>query len=217
MYTTGCLVNIIRYSEMLPDYKCVVFCDSESVPDKIVYALNSGRYGVQLHMMAHQEDCLGLYWRFYGFISGMYERFIVRDSDSRPSKREIKAIREWENSECGFHIIRDHIQHGIPILGGTMGAVAGVVPGFSSMLDVWLKNLLPDYKNPRGLYHNSDQLFFDKFVWPVVMLNNMAHDRYFNFSGHYGSDLGCDNGDFIGKTFGVSDEERMLVKEAFGI
>ena len=42
---------------------------------------------------------------------------LVRDLDSEISHREISAYNEFSYSEKKFHIMRDHPNHGVAILG----------------------------------------------------------------------------------------------------
>lgn len=44
--------------------------------------------------------------------------FMSRDAVSEILHRENKAVREWLASDRLYHIMRDHPQHCIPILGG---------------------------------------------------------------------------------------------------
>ena len=48
--------------------------------------------------------------------------YLCRDLDSRFSKREAAAVGEWLQSSAAIHVMRDHPQHGAPLLGGLWGA-----------------------------------------------------------------------------------------------
>ena len=47
--------------------------------------------------------------------------FIPRDLDSRFSDREKEAVSNWLQSNSSFHIMRDHPDQGIPMLGSMWG------------------------------------------------------------------------------------------------
>ena len=48
--------------------------------------------------------------------------YLSRDLDSRFGKREAAAVEEWLQSGAAVHTMRDHPQHGVPLLGGLWGA-----------------------------------------------------------------------------------------------
>ena len=62
-----------------------------------------------------------LNWRFLPAIDDQVELLFVRDLDSHISQREVDAVQEFLNSTEDFHVMRDHPQHDVPILGGTWG------------------------------------------------------------------------------------------------
>lgn len=51
----------------------------------------------------------GMLWRFLVLEDRDIDIFIVRDVDSRISKREENAVNEWVKSNKEIHVIRDHI------------------------------------------------------------------------------------------------------------
>ena len=51
-----------------------------------------------------------------------YDRFIVRDVDSRVSHREAKAIEQWIESGELLHNIRDNEHHRVKNYGRLMGS-----------------------------------------------------------------------------------------------
>lgn len=232
LYIGGAFMNVLAYEKFLPDYTCRFYL-SDYTDIKFLGLRDSlVNRGCEVILRQAEEDNLGLYWRFEPFWDETIDRFIVRDTDSRPGWREAAAVREWEEADrpgpwvgYPFHIIRDHPQHGIPILGGTFGVrTKGNKSGcliFDWMradLTKWKMDLIPDKTNPRGIYHNSDQIYFDKKLWPRVRVMNFQHDRYFNYPGVRGRNLGePEDGRFIGMTIGVSDEDRGIIKSEFGL
>ena len=48
--------------------------------------------------------------------------FVSRDLDSRFGDRESAAVSEWlSSSNSSFHVMRDHPEHAVPMLGGAWG------------------------------------------------------------------------------------------------
>lgn len=124
----------------------------------------------------YKDHWFGLYWRFCPMYDDMnIERFIVRDTDARLSAREADAVAEWIESKKPFHIMRDNKAHNIPILGGMWGAIPGCIPNFADNIRRWMQTVHGDPSNPRGRYHGTDQFFLEKFVWPHIKNNHIAH------------------------------------------
>ena len=103
---------------------------------------------------------------------------ISRDLDSSITTREVAAVQEWLQSKKSFHIMRDHPQHCVPILGGTWGARMTEdtirqewVRTFQNMLEDPLNKASADKVGP-------DQALLQKLVWPWTKLQAMEHDSY---------------------------------------
>ena len=175
LYIEGAVANVKLRDEFYPGWICRFYVDETTVPSSTLEELSSIS-DVEIIRMGHAADVLGMYWRFrVMFDDSAIERFIVRDTDSKFHAREAEAVEEWVQSGLPFHIMRDSISHSIPILGGTWGAVPGCIPHFWEMMNSWLSSLIPIQRNPRGLFHGTDQLFLAKCVWPVIKDNHMAH------------------------------------------
>ena len=81
-----------------------------------------------------------------------------------------EAVDEWLNSNKDFHIMSDHPQHGVPILGGMWGARNKVV--FN------LYDLAQDYT--KGDYWQVNQNFLREKIYPLIKENNITHDEFFD-------------------------------------
>ena len=201
LYLDGAIANAQMQPDFYPGWKCRFYYD-DTVPVSVISDLK--KYDVELIHMGETVDCLGLYWRFRPmFDDKNIERFIVRDTDSKFTIRETTAVNEWIESGLPFHIMRDNESHGVPILGGTWGAVPDAVGNFEHKIIAWLSQLTPSYQNPRGLFHGTDQIFLGYYVWPIIKDNHLCHiregcekirfhknDRYFSVpleqvGGHY--------------------------------
>lgn len=64
----------------------------------------------------------GMFQRFKPMLDPEVSVFISRDTDSRLSDREYKAVSAWLESDKQFHAMRDHQAHAVPVLGGMWGA-----------------------------------------------------------------------------------------------
>jgi hypothetical protein len=173
LYTNGAIWNAQHSKEFYPDWICKFYYD-ETVLKNIIEKI--GETGAELKLMNKTTDVLGAHWRFHAMFDDCnIERFIVRDTDSKFSIREVKMVDEWIKSELPFHIIRDCKQHESTIMAGMWGAIPGCVPEFEQKLGWWFSQLEPDYENPRGIFHGYDQSFLNKLVWPSIKNNHIAH------------------------------------------
>jgi hypothetical protein len=186
LYTHGALRAVAKCREFYPGWEIRFYYDSATVPKHIVSALRDYQKDgdVVLIDKAPLPGWMGLFWRFEPmFDDDSVLRFIVRDTDSVPCAREVGAVKEWIDSEELFHIMRDNPSHGVTMLGGTWGALAGCVPDFEQRMRSWFTTMRPDYRNPRGPFHGSDQEFLHNCVWQFAKDSHIAHDEYHTISG----------------------------------
>jgi hypothetical protein len=102
------------------------------------------------------------------------------------------AVKEWENSDWGFHIMRDHPQHGATILGGMWGIKKGVIPN--------LAELIGDFQ--KGDFHQVDQHFMGQIVYPLIKGNVLVHDPIFAKKPFPSQRVGYE---FVGQVFDEQD------------
>lgn len=156
-YRIGALKNIELATILYPDWDIYLYTDeTEGFPQKS-----------NLKVIQFKESILpGWFWRFlpYFEINGYV---ISRDTDSRFSEREVRAVDEWIQSGKNFHIIRDHIRHfDFPILAGMWGA--------KTPLSHSILNRINNYKHRNN--YLIDQEFLAKEIWPIVHENVLIHD-----------------------------------------
>jgi len=120
-YIQGMFRNIELKKEFYPDWDIIIYHDNSLEPDVIK------RLSQSAHLKNFTDSgMLAASWRFCAFDEPGLDRFIVRDADSRLSRREAEAVSEWEDSNRSLHIMRDHPHHGYPILGGMWGLKSDV-------------------------------------------------------------------------------------------
>lgn len=213
-YCQGAIDNAVLAPKIYPGWVCRFYIDP-IVPRETVRALYD--LGCEIVFKPKSEDCLGLYWRFEPmFDDAQVERFIVRDTDSRLNMRERKAVEEWENSNALFHIIRDNPAHNILIMGGTWGSKAGIIPDFKQLMDDWIKAIIPspDHKNPRGIYHGTDQIFLRDKIWSFIEYCHIAHDNYHNYTGDEKPlTVKLKRDGYVGMVYTTQDADRIEVED----
>ena len=166
-FGVGALQNAEIAKRLFPDWKLIVYHD-ETVPSKYpkilsnldnveVIDINSMDLG---YKMVH-----GAFWRFLP----MFEReghFIIRDTDSRLTVREARAVNEWVTSGRAFHTIRDHEAHyEWPVLAGMWGMKGIVHPHFLNKLkQYWMAS-----------FYTIDQVYLAREIWPAVQQSVLVH------------------------------------------
>jgi hypothetical protein len=164
-YTIGAIKNIELASVYYPEWECKIYINS-SVPDNIVNMLKTFP-NAEIIWMDNDSSWSNTFWRFQ--CADGDDIFISRDTDSRISYREKKAVDEWLTSDKDFHIMRDNKWHCRPILAGMWGCKNGILKGIKNSINNF------DKKN----YYQVDQDFLEFVVYPIVKNNCLVHDEFF--------------------------------------
>ncbi len=182
-YAEAAYQNLLLQPEIYPGWTCRFYVD-ETVPLSVINKLKgTPEIPTEIVLMPPSDGNYGLFWRFEPLKDLSIERFIVRDSDSRLNIREAAAVKEWEESEAEFHIMRDHPMHNAYICGGMWGATSKFIKKYGDYYDkereAFLSsipfNQLYGSSNGRGKYFNTDQPFLWRYVWPRIINSHIAH------------------------------------------
>lgn len=167
-YTIGAIKNAQLALEIYPDWTCRFYTGS-SVPLDIIEKLKMYT-NTEVIEMGTEGSWVSMFWRFFPASEEDVDIMISRDADSRLSLREKAAVDEWIFSEKGFHIMRDHPWHGVPILGGMWGAKKGVIKDIKQMIENFTQ------EDVLGV----DQTFLRGHIYPLIVENSIAHDEFFS-------------------------------------
>jgi hypothetical protein len=176
MYLNGTIENVKLIESLLPDWICRFYIDSNiNVDIKKFLQLKKCQ-------IIEIQDCkkYGLMKRFLPLFDSSIERFLIRDTDSRVTPREVHLIRRWEESNFNFFIIRDHIAHTFPIMGGVWGGKPNILPKefehiFNSFIDDIDKyKVFHDYFE----YYNCDQFFLRDELWKYIKEDHLGFVRF---------------------------------------
>jgi hypothetical protein len=167
-YTAGALRNAELAELLFPGWTCRYYV-ATSVPQQVVSSLSS-RPNTEIARVNQAGDWTGMFWRFRPCSDPTVEVMLSRDADSRLSMREREAVEQWLCSRCGFHILRDHPQHGTAILGGMWGAKAGALPQMEELIE----------RHTKGDYWQVDQDFLRDVVYPLVKNDALVQDEFFD-------------------------------------
>ena len=117
--------------------------------------------------------------RFLVFDDKNVDIAISRDLDSRIGPRELLAVNEWISSGMGFHVMRDHEYHTVPILGGMFGMLTRkLAKEHTTSMSTLLKQALYDNNGPIKWpdVPGEDQAFLAAYVWPLFRDDALSHD-----------------------------------------
>lgn len=121
---------------------------------------------VYVHFVAGPEDWNATFWRFHRLADDRVDVHLFRDCDSRPDARERAAVDEWLASGAEFHVMRDHPEHGMPILAGMWGCTRAGAQR--------IRHLLPREHGPVECYL-ADQLWLRDHVYPIAVDRALIH------------------------------------------
>lgn len=161
-YIHGALRNAELAREFYPGWKCVFWVDLD-VPPWIPQVLAEAGCIVKGPVKEIRNKMM---WRYLGGELPGCDRFIVRDTDSRPTLREVAAVLEWILSGKMLHTMRDHRAHAREINGGMCGFIAGAVPN--------MRQLIVSH-NPEHTY-SADQSFLCDVIWSLLKHDCLQHD-----------------------------------------
>ena len=172
-YLRGALRNALLIPALYPDWQARFYLD-ETVPDTFRTLLQG--LGAECRLMpAGQSLRQKLCWRFLVANDPGVGRFLVRDSDSVVTQREVVAVQAWQASDHWFHVMRDWWTHTDPMLAGMWGGIAGVLPD--------LQQLLLAYQPAARETANVDQWFLRDVLWGSVHPQALIHDRCYRSEG----------------------------------
>lgn len=165
-YTQGAIENSIQYPNIFKDWICRFYVHKD-VNINIINSLKENNAEIIIIDDDLSKDVkgnyIGWFWRFKALSDKNIDRVIIRDTDSRPSIREKNCIKDWIASEKEFHIIRDHIMHGVPICAGMWGATKNF------MEKINIEKLIMDFKSPHNpIYGGYDQHFLAEQIYPLI-------------------------------------------------
>lgn len=170
-YCEGAVANAWLMPKIYPEWQMHVWVDETSVPPEVAERLRS--LGVYTH--PHDSDIPAKMWqRFLIHDIADVERYIVRDCDSRVSKRERWCVDEWMRAGTLLHTIHDHPYHfaGPPIFGGLWGfwKAADKTPFV-------MKRLIAKSSIAKENRWGSDQNFLGEEIYPRYQWSAWRHGK----------------------------------------
>jgi hypothetical protein len=195
-YLTGAIRNAEQIKVIYPEW-VARFYVGEMVPNETIQRLRE--LDAEIYEVEGREDASAMFWRFRAFCDQDVCYVMIRDADSRLTKREKFAVDEWLVSGADFHIMRDHPAHNCAILGGLWGVKCSAV-----------RHLCPFVESvqPIGKY-GEDQDFLYKYFYPLAKHSSVIHDSFFKRECWSRPFPTCREGKgFVGEVFDEYDTPR---------
>ena len=166
-YWVGALHNIQIIKNILPSWVCRFYID-RSCDKSLIDSIKGDN--VEVVLFESKDSFHGMFQRFLAADDPEVDIMLSRDCDSRIGSREIAAINEWLASDKDFHIMRDHPDHGVEVLGGLWSCRNGLLRKFN------VTNLINDWNHfeRRGI----DQDFLGQVIYPLIKHTTMEHSEF---------------------------------------
>ena len=157
-YIIGAMRQVELCKTLMPGWRVRIYTDN---------AISFHSIRDQIDVIEVTDGSFGMFWRFRPMWESSDNIVVVRDSDSRVTIREAKAVNEWLDSNYNFHVIKDHPAHyDWPINGGLFG--------YRGQLTNELWNSLMYYQH-QGHHYTLDQVWLRDCMWPVVASTACMH------------------------------------------
>jgi protein O-GlcNAc transferase len=176
-YFIGAIKNAKLALKMYPDFECWFYIHKESVPQNIIYELNSISNTKIIYKTGDLNKIKPMTWRFESIDHPDVEINLSRDTDTRFLLREKLAVEEWIKSDKIFHIMRDHPHHRHRILGGMFGIKKNTI------IKSWKK--LINNKISQNGPRDYDQIFLQNIIYPLILKHAFVHSSFYKYKGEY--------------------------------
>ncbi len=163
-YLEGLVHNSNLAVQYYPDWTIRLYTDYPT-DNKDLIDIKNGHPNLDIIYQSPEIGHKFMFNRFDVLADKTIDFVISRDLDSRLGHKEMYAVHEWIDSNKSFHIMRDNVEHRVPILGGMWGAsnkfISKIADKYFTMKTNYFNSL--DFNtihgNKRGQYFNVDQPF----------------------------------------------------------
>lgn len=204
-YCQGLLENIKIISKEYPEFKIWIY-GGDDVPEK--YIKQYKEYEQVNYIQVNQNSDILMCCRFLPIDHEKVILCLVRDADSRITKRDIWCINQFINNKHNFHTIRDHYFHKTRIMGGLFGMKKCKLSeqiNFRETLNIWIQN--------KNIGYNTDADFLTENIHGLVKTELLIHS---DIIGYNGEDI-CtidlphdDDYDFIGNVYNFDTNDNEI-------
>lgn len=165
LYQAGAVENTRICRTLYPGW-LLRFYVGDSIPTAVCADITAAGNAEVVRVAGEGEDWWATFWRLRALRDDYLDAVMFRDCDSRPDEREAAAVAEWEASTAEFHFMRDHPEHGMPILAGMWGCTRTGARR--------IRDRVPYEPGPVEQYL-ADQLWLRDAVYPVAVDHALIH------------------------------------------
>ena len=211
LYNLGLLENALIMPKIFPGWIMHVSY-TPTTNQKIINELSKIPW-VELEMFKEQNHSKNTMLRFLPGMHPQNDVVIFRDSDSRLLKRDYLAVMDWlNNTDKKVHLMRDHPANKFRIMAGLWGVRDGIIAKPEIV-----QKFYDYYKNPEFEKWTIDQVYLQKYIYPLIEDTTCIHASFNNFepwAKPFPKDCPPRKYGFCGQTFHYAPEasKKMKVK-----
>ena len=211
LYNLGLLENAIQMPNVFPGWIMHVSY-TPTANQKIMNEIAKFPW-VEMEIFQEPNHSKNTMHRFLAGMNPNNNVVIFRDADSRLLKRDYMAVMDWlNNTDKKVHLMRDHPANKFRIMAGLWGVRDGIIAKPEIV-----QKFYDYYKNPEFEKWTIDQVYLQKYIYPLIEHTTCIHASFNNFEPWAKPfPKGCPprKYGFCGQTFHYAPEasKRMKVK-----
>lgn len=159
------VLNASLANALYPDWTARFYVD-DSVPEHAIDRLT--QHGVQIVKATTDENIPPILRHFAVFADKEVHAFLLRDTDSLISQKEVSAVSSWLDSKQYFHIMRDFYEHGELVLPSMWGGYTG---GFDD-----IETTMREFFAENGIGRSTILAFLRTKIYPTLAQSLISHD-----------------------------------------
>jgi hypothetical protein len=208
LYNLGLLENAILMPKIFPGWIMNVIY-TQTANQKIIKEIEKFPW-VEMELIEEQNNSKNTMLRFLPGMNPKNDVVIFRDADSRLLKRDYIAVMDWlNNTDKKVHLMRDHPANKSKIMAGLWGVRDNIIAKPEIV-----KKFHEYYKNPEFKNWTIDQVYLQKYIYPIIFNNTCIHASYNKFekwARPFPKDCPPRNKGFCGQTFHFAPEASKIM------
>ena len=211
LYNLGLLENAIQMPKIFPEWIMHVSY-TPTANQKIMNEIAKFPW-VEMEIYREPNHSKNTMHRFLAGMKPNNDIVIFRDADSRLLKRDYLAVMDWlNNTDKKVHLMRDHPANKFKIMAGLWGVRDGIIAKPEIV-----QKFYNYYKNPEFEKWTIDQVYLQKYIYPLIEDTTCIHASFNNFepwAKPFPKDCPPRKYGFCGQTFHYAPEasKKMKVK-----
>ena len=175
LYNLGLLENAIQMPKIFPGWIMHVSY-TPTANQKIMNEIAKFPW-VEMEIFQEPNHSKNTMHRFLAGMKPNNDVVIFRDADSRLLKRDYLAVMDWlNNTDKKVHLMRDHSANKFRIMAGLWGVRDGIIAKPEIV-----QKFYDYYKNPEFKKWTIDQVYLQKYIYPLIEHTTCIHASFNNF------------------------------------